>query len=59
VLAATTSSSADLLGMSEVTGRLRPGLLADIVVAEGPGLDLAALPDRIRHVYKAGRRVRG
>ena len=59
VLAATTSSSADLLGMGEVAGRLRPGLLADIVVAEGPGLDLAALADRIRHVYKAGRRVRG
>nr|WP_257017192.1 amidohydrolase family protein [Streptomyces sp. Ag82_O1-15] len=35
VLATTTSSAADLLGMSDLTGRLRPGLLADLVVVDG------------------------
>lgn len=59
VLAATTSSAADLLGMGESTGRLRPGLLADVVVVDGDPFDLASLPERIRAVYQGGRRVRG
>ncbi|WP_030930055.1 metal-dependent hydrolase family protein [Streptomyces sp. NRRL S-646] len=59
VLAATTSSAADLLGMGELTGRLRPGLLADIVVVDGDPYDLTSLSERIREVYKDGRRVRG
>ena len=44
VLAALTSAPAEWLGESERTGRIAPGLLADLVVLQGgPGEDIEAL----------------
>ncbi len=59
VLAATTSSAAELLGIAEETGTVVPGKRADLVVVAGDPLDLASLKQNIRAVYVAGRRVRG
>ncbi|HEX3647849.1 MAG TPA: amidohydrolase family protein [Pseudonocardiaceae bacterium] len=57
VLAATTSSAADLLGLGEELGRLAPGYRADVVVVNGDGLDLAGLAGNIREVWQNGVRV--
>ncbi|MHB1593291.1 MAG: metal-dependent hydrolase family protein [Streptosporangiaceae bacterium] len=59
VLAATTSSAAELLGIAEETGTVMPGKRADLVVVAGDPLDLASLKQNIRAVYQAGHRVRG
>jgi imidazolonepropionase-like amidohydrolase len=43
-LATATSSAAEVLGLASVTGRLRPGLAADLLVVDGDvGADHAAL----------------
>ncbi|WP_433802433.1 amidohydrolase family protein [Actinomycetospora sp. CA-084318] len=56
VLAATTCRSADALGLGEVTGRLRPGLAADLIVVDGdPLADVTALA-RLRLVHPGDRR---
>jgi imidazolonepropionase-like amidohydrolase len=59
VLAATTSSGAELLGLDDV-GRLRPGARGDVVVVdgalEGPG-GLDDLRSRVRGVWKDGVRA--
>jgi imidazolonepropionase-like amidohydrolase len=56
-LAAATSSAAEALGIGSSTGRLAPGLRADVLVVEGdPLADVAALR-RPLAVFKAGRRV--
>ena len=57
VLAAATSSAADLLGYGDQFGRLAPGFRADLVVVSGDAYDLAALPGRIREVWQDGARV--
>jgi imidazolonepropionase-like amidohydrolase len=56
-LAAATADSAEVLGIGTVTGRLAPGLRADVLVVEGNPLeDLSALRRPVA-VFKAGRRV--
>jgi imidazolonepropionase-like amidohydrolase len=59
VLAATTSSAAELLGLSGELGALEPGKRADVVVVDGDPFELATLGDRIAAVVKDGRLVAG
>ena len=59
VLAATTSSAAELLGLSGELGTLEPGKRADVVVVDGDPFELASLGDRIAAVVKDGRLVAG
>jgi imidazolonepropionase-like amidohydrolase len=59
VLAATTSSAAELMGLGDETGTIMPGKRADLVVLAGDPFDLASLKSNIRAVYAAGRKVRG
>ena len=59
VLAATTSSAAELLGVQADTGTLTPGKLADIVVTAGDPFDFGRLKENVRAVYLGGRLVRG
>jgi imidazolonepropionase-like amidohydrolase len=57
VLAATTSSAADLLGLGDQLGRIAEGRRADLTVVRGDPYDLAALPTTITQVWKDGRLV--
>ena len=57
VLAATTSSAAELLGYGDELGLLAPGHRADVVVVSGDAFDLASLSKNIREVWKDGVRV--
>ena len=59
VLAATTSSAAELLGMSEEIGTISPGKRADLIVVAGDPFDLANLKTNIAAVYLNGIKVRG
>jgi len=59
VLAAATSSAARLCGLQDRTGRVAPGLAADLVVVEGDALELPGLRERIRQVWQDGRIVVG
>ena len=59
VLAAATSSAARLCGLQDRTGRVAPGLAADLVVVEGDALELPGLRERIRQVWQNGRIVVG
>jgi imidazolonepropionase-like amidohydrolase len=59
VLAATTSSAAELLGLSGELGTLEPGRRADVVVVDGDPFELATLGDRIAAVVRDGRLVAG
>ena len=59
VLAAATSSAARLCGLQDRTGRVAPGLAADLVVVEGDALELRGLRERIRQVWQDGRIVVG
>jgi imidazolonepropionase-like amidohydrolase len=59
VLAATTSSAAEELGVAGELGTLAPGRRADVVVVDGDPFELATLPDRIAAVVKDGRLVAG
>jgi imidazolonepropionase-like amidohydrolase len=59
VLTATTSSAAQLLGVSGITGTIAPGKQADLVVVEGDPYDFAGLKERVRAVFQGGRQVRG
>jgi imidazolonepropionase-like amidohydrolase len=59
-LRAATSHAADLLGLGDRVGRLRPGFDADILVIAGnPLVDLHLLHDAsaIRYVFKHGKPV--
>ena len=63
VLAAATSEAARALGLEDVTGAIRPGLAADLLVVDGDPLqDLRVLApgaqQRIAGVVAAGRFVR-
>jgi imidazolonepropionase-like amidohydrolase len=59
VLAAATSSAARLCGLQDRTGRVAPGLAADLVVVEGDALELPGLRERIHQVWQDGRIVVG
>ncbi|MEU5592767.1 amidohydrolase family protein [Streptomyces sp. NPDC020298] len=59
VLAAATSSAAELLGLADTTGTIAPGKRADLVVVDGDPYDFTSLKDRVRAVFQNGRRVRG
>jgi imidazolonepropionase-like amidohydrolase len=59
VLAATTSSAAELLGVADETGTIAPGKRADIVVLAGDPFELAKLKESIHSVYSGGAQVRG
>jgi imidazolonepropionase-like amidohydrolase len=59
VLAATTSSAAELLGVAAELGTLEPGKRADVVVVDGDPFELATLPERIAAVVQDGRLVSG
>ena len=52
-----TGRAAELLGLGDEIGRIAPGLVADIVVVDGDPLDVHGLTNRIRDVYRDGRRV--
>ncbi|WP_367124858.1 amidohydrolase family protein [Streptomyces phytohabitans] len=56
ILDMATSHAADALGLGATTGRIAPGLRADLLLVDGdPLADLAALRD-VRAVFAAGRR---
>jgi imidazolonepropionase-like amidohydrolase len=59
VLAATTLTAAELMGLDGELGTLEPGKRADVVVVEGDPFDLKTLPERIEAVYRDGRRAAG
>ena len=53
-LAAATSGAADALGLGGATGRIRPGLAADLLAVEGdPASDITALSE-VRNVVRMG-----
>jgi imidazolonepropionase-like amidohydrolase len=54
VLHAATGSAADLCGLSDVVGRIRPGLMADLVAVDGDPYRLDGLSDRIGHIWQGG-----
>jgi imidazolonepropionase-like amidohydrolase len=58
VLAATTSSAAELLGVDGELGTIEPGKRADLVLVDGDPFDFANLPRAVREVWKDGARVR-
>jgi imidazolonepropionase-like amidohydrolase len=59
VLAATTSSAAELMGVAEELGTLEVGKRADVVVVDGDPYGFDDLAERIESVYQDGRRVVG
>jgi imidazolonepropionase-like amidohydrolase len=56
-LVATTSSAAELMGLTDELGTLEPGKRADVVVVDGDALEFATLSDRIEQVWKDGVQV--
>ena len=56
-LKAATSEAARLLRLDDDRGRIDPGLRADLVLLDGPDLDVTDLPGRIRAVWHDGREV--
>jgi imidazolonepropionase-like amidohydrolase len=59
VLASATSAAAQVLGLADTTGTIAPGKRADLVIVDGDPYDFSGLKQRIRAVFKDGRRVRG
>jgi imidazolonepropionase-like amidohydrolase len=53
-IAAATGAAADVLGVSSVTGRLAPGLAADIIAVRGDPVDDIRLLSDVRLVIQAG-----
>jgi imidazolonepropionase-like amidohydrolase len=56
-LTSGAATAAELLGLEGEIGRVAPGLVADLVVVEGGPLDVVGMSQRIRDVYRNGRRV--
>lgn len=59
VLVSATAEAARLCGLQDVTGRLAPGLAADLVVLDGDCYDLAKMRERVRQVWRDGRLMVG
>ncbi|WP_219414551.1 metal-dependent hydrolase family protein [Pseudonocardia nigra] len=59
VLVASTAEAARLCGLQDRTGRLEPGLAADLLVVDGDAREFDGFRDRIRQVWQAGRPVVG
>ncbi len=59
VLAASTSSAAQCLGLHDELGRLEPGLRADLVLVTGDARDLTGVREQISGVWQDGVRVVG
>ncbi|HKN56708.1 MAG TPA: amidohydrolase family protein [Amycolatopsis sp.] len=57
VLAATTSSAAELLGVDHELGCIAPGLRGDLAIVTGDPYDFPGLSGNIREVWKDGIRV--
>lgn len=57
VLHAATASAAQLCGLTDVAGRVAPGLAADLAVLDGDPYDLTGLGSRVAQVWQAGRLV--
>ncbi|GCD96046.1 metal-dependent hydrolase family protein [Embleya hyalina] len=55
VLRSATAGAAQLLRLDHEIGAVRPGLVADLVVLDGPPDDLRGVSDRITTVLRAGR----
>ena len=53
-LRSLTADAADMLGVADRVGRLAPGLDADVLVLDGPPLQLGT---RVTHVFVDGREV--
>jgi imidazolonepropionase-like amidohydrolase len=58
-LVSATSEAARLCGLQDVTGRVAPGLVADLAVLDGSALDLASMRERIRQVWRDGQLMAG
>jgi imidazolonepropionase-like amidohydrolase len=56
-LHAATGSAAELMGMDDRLGTLRPGMIADVVVVDGDPFAFDTLKERIEQVWKDGVRV--
>ncbi|SFQ74920.1 Imidazolonepropionase [Amycolatopsis arida] len=54
---AATSEAARLLRLDHDRGRIEPGLRADLVLLDGPGLAVEDLAGRVRAVWHDGHRV--
>ncbi len=59
VLRSSTSVAADLLGVDEDLGTVQPGKLADLVIWDGPDLDVSDMRSRIHAVIQDGTVVAG
>jgi imidazolonepropionase-like amidohydrolase len=59
VLHSVTAGGAEMLGVGELVGSLRPGMLADVLVVDGDALDDVGAVERPWLVLKAGSVVRG
>jgi imidazolonepropionase-like amidohydrolase len=59
VLRSATLDAARLLGVDDRLGTLEAGKVADLVLVEGDALVVDDLTERIRQVWKDGRRVAG
>lgn len=57
VLAAATSESAELCGLQDSTGRVAPGLAADLLVLDGDPLHLPSMRKRLLQVWQRGKLV--
>ena len=57
VLVSATSGAARLCGLEDETGRVAPGLAADLVVVDGDACELTGLRERVRQVWRAGRKA--
>jgi imidazolonepropionase-like amidohydrolase len=59
VLHAATGSAAELCGVADRVGTIRPGLLADLVVIDGDPYDFAHLPASVDQIWQSGIRING
>lgn len=56
-IVSATSAAAEALGLEQVTGTLRPGLAADVIVVEGNPLERISALKQVNVVMKAGRLI--